>query len=120
MRGDGDAARLLLHSGLNNEQIGRNVMFHMQTFVFGIMSFRVQEHIGRSVTHGGQHPAPQTQQDARFFRPPAGTSVNSEATPPAGEKYTASVPRRGRVRPCRQVIRYLIVYLAPCAAGFSR
>lgn len=46
-----ETPRLLLLSGLTNEQIGRNVMFHMQTFVFGIMPFRVHGHIGRSVTH---------------------------------------------------------------------
>jgi gluconate 2-dehydrogenase alpha chain len=46
-----ETPRLLLLSGLANEQIGRNVMFHMQTFVFGVMPFRVHGHIGRSVTH---------------------------------------------------------------------
>jgi gluconate 2-dehydrogenase alpha chain len=46
-----ETPRLLLLSGLTNAQIGRNVMFHMQTFVFGIMPFRVHGHIGRSVTH---------------------------------------------------------------------
>lgn len=46
-----ETPRLLLLSGLTNEQIGRNVVCHMQTFVFGVMTFRVHGHIGRSVTH---------------------------------------------------------------------
>ena len=46
-----ETPRLLLLSGLSSAQIGRNVMFHLQTFVFGIMPFRVHGHMGRSVTH---------------------------------------------------------------------
>jgi choline dehydrogenase-like flavoprotein len=46
-----ETARLLLLSGFTSTNIGRNVMFHMQTFVFGEVPFRVHGHIGRSVTH---------------------------------------------------------------------
>lgn len=46
-----ETPRLLLLSGLTNEQIGRKVMFHMQTFVFGVMPFRVHGHLDRPVTH---------------------------------------------------------------------
>lgn len=46
-----ETARLLLLSGFTNSNIGRNVMFHMQTFTFGEVPFRVHGHIGRSVTH---------------------------------------------------------------------
>lgn len=46
-----ETPRLLLLSGLTNPNIGRNVMFHMQTFAFGEVPFRVHGHIGRSVTH---------------------------------------------------------------------
>ncbi len=46
-----ETPRLLLLSGFANPNIGRNLMFHMQTFVFGEVPFRVHGHIGRSVTH---------------------------------------------------------------------
>jgi choline dehydrogenase-like flavoprotein len=46
-----ETPRLLLLSGFANPNIGRNLMFHMQTFVFGEVQFRVHGHIGRSVTH---------------------------------------------------------------------
>jgi choline dehydrogenase-like flavoprotein len=46
-----ETPRLLLLSGFTNPNIGRNVTFHMQTFVMGEMPFRVHGHIGRSVTH---------------------------------------------------------------------
>ncbi len=46
-----ETPRLLLLSGFTNENIGRNVMFHMQTFVLGEVPFRLHGHIGRSVTH---------------------------------------------------------------------
>jgi choline dehydrogenase-like flavoprotein len=46
-----ETPRLLLLSGFTNENIGRNVMFHMQTFVLGQVPFRLHGHIGRSVTH---------------------------------------------------------------------
>jgi gluconate 2-dehydrogenase alpha chain len=46
-----ETPRLLLLSGFTNPNIGRNLMFHMQTFVFGEVPFRVHGHIGRSVTH---------------------------------------------------------------------
>jgi choline dehydrogenase-like flavoprotein len=46
-----ETPRLLLLSGFTNENIGRNVMFHMQTYVLGEVPFRVHGHIGRSVTH---------------------------------------------------------------------
>jgi choline dehydrogenase-like flavoprotein len=46
-----ETPRLLLLSGFANPSIGRNLMFHMQTFVFGEVPFRVHGHIGRSVTH---------------------------------------------------------------------
>jgi choline dehydrogenase-like flavoprotein len=46
-----ETPRLLLLSGMSHPEIGRNVMFHMQTFVMGRMPFRVHGHKGRSVTH---------------------------------------------------------------------
>jgi choline dehydrogenase-like flavoprotein len=46
-----ETPRLLLLSGLTNPNIGRNLMFHMQTFAFSEVPFRVHGHIGRSVTH---------------------------------------------------------------------
>jgi choline dehydrogenase-like flavoprotein len=46
-----ETPRLLLLSGFANPNIGRNLMFHMQTFAFGEVPFRVHGHIGRSVTH---------------------------------------------------------------------
>lgn len=46
-----ETPRLLLLSGFANPNIGRNLMFHMQTYVFGEVPFRVHGHIGRSVTH---------------------------------------------------------------------
>lgn len=46
-----ETPRLLLLSGFANPSIGRNLMFHMQTFVFGEVPFRVHGHMGRSVTH---------------------------------------------------------------------
>src|SRR5262249_10679136 len=46
-----ETPRLLLLSGFTNENIGRNVMFHMQTYVLGEVPFRLHGHIGRSVTH---------------------------------------------------------------------
>jgi choline dehydrogenase-like flavoprotein len=46
-----ETARLLLLSGFANPNVGRNLMFHLQTFVFGEVPFRVHGHIGRSVTH---------------------------------------------------------------------
>jgi choline dehydrogenase-like flavoprotein len=46
-----ETPRLLLLSGFANSNIGRNLMFHMQTFVFGEVPHRVHGHIGRSVTH---------------------------------------------------------------------
>ena len=46
-----ETPRLLLLSDFTNENIGRNVMFHLQTFVLGQVPFRLHGHIGRSVTH---------------------------------------------------------------------
>jgi choline dehydrogenase-like flavoprotein len=46
-----ETPRLLLLSGFANPNIGRNLMFHMQTFAFGEVPFRVHGHMGRSVTH---------------------------------------------------------------------
>jgi choline dehydrogenase-like flavoprotein len=46
-----ETPRLLLLSGFANPNIGRNLMFHMQTFAFGEVPFRVHGHVGRSVTH---------------------------------------------------------------------
>ena len=45
-----ETPRLLLMSGMTHPEIGRNLMFHMQTFVMGTMPFRVHGHKGRSVT----------------------------------------------------------------------
>ncbi len=53
-----DARLLLLSdpdgSGLGNssDQVGRNLLFHFQTIVAGVMRQRVHGHRGRSVTHG--------------------------------------------------------------------
>lgn len=46
-----ETPRLLLLSGFDNPNIGRNVMFHMQSFVFGQLTYAVHGHKGRSVTH---------------------------------------------------------------------
>ena len=46
-----ETPRLLLLSGLEHPLIGRNVMFHLQTYVMGEMPVRVHGHKGRSVTH---------------------------------------------------------------------
>jgi gluconate 2-dehydrogenase alpha chain len=45
-----ETPRLMLLSGMTHPEIGRNLMFHMQTFVMGTMAFRVHGHKGRSVT----------------------------------------------------------------------
>jgi gluconate 2-dehydrogenase alpha chain len=46
-----ETPRLLLLSGLEHPLIGRNVMFHLQTYVMGEMPMRIHGHKGRSVTH---------------------------------------------------------------------
>lgn len=46
-----ETPRLLLLSGFANPNIGRNLMYHVQTFALGEVPFRVHGHIGRSVTH---------------------------------------------------------------------
>lgn len=38
--------------GNSNNQVGRNLMFHLQTIVIGIFPQRLHTHRGRSVTHG--------------------------------------------------------------------
>jgi gluconate 2-dehydrogenase alpha chain len=42
---------LLLLSGLENPEIGRNLMYHFQTLTFGQLPMRLHAHKGRSVTH---------------------------------------------------------------------
>jgi len=46
-----ETPRLLLLSGLENPNIGRHLMFHLQTLVYGELEARVHGHKGRSVTH---------------------------------------------------------------------
>ena len=46
-----ETPRLLLLSGFDHPLIGRNVMFHFQTYVLGKLPMRVHPHKGRSVTH---------------------------------------------------------------------
>lgn len=46
-----ETPRLLLLSGFEHPLIGRNVMFHLQTYVVGEMPMRIHGHRGRSVTH---------------------------------------------------------------------
>ncbi|MDA8045760.1 MAG: GMC family oxidoreductase [Actinomycetota bacterium] len=46
-----ETPRLLLLSGLEHPMIGRNLMFHLQTYVMGALPVRVHGHKGRSVTH---------------------------------------------------------------------
>lgn len=46
-----ETPRLLLLSGLDHPLIGRNLMFHLQTYVMGELPMRVHGHKGRSVTH---------------------------------------------------------------------
>ena len=46
-----ETPRLLLLSGFDHPLIGRNVMFHFQTYSLGQMSTRIHGHKGRSVTH---------------------------------------------------------------------
>lgn len=52
----GESARLMLLSdpslGNSSDQIGRNLMFHFQTQVIGVLNQRVHGHRGRSVTMG--------------------------------------------------------------------
>lgn len=46
-----ETPRLLLLSGFEHPLIGRNLMFHLQTYVMGEMPMRIHGHKGRSVTH---------------------------------------------------------------------
>jgi gluconate 2-dehydrogenase alpha chain len=46
-----ETPRLLLLSGFEHPLIGRNLMFHFQTYVLGKLPMRVHPHKGRSVTH---------------------------------------------------------------------
>jgi choline dehydrogenase-like flavoprotein len=46
-----ETPRLLLLSGLENPEIGRNLMYHFQTLTFGQLPMRLHAHKGRSVTH---------------------------------------------------------------------
>lgn len=46
-----ETPRLLLLSGIEHPMIGRNLMFHYQTYVLGEMPMRIHGHKGRSVTH---------------------------------------------------------------------
>ena len=46
-----ETPRLLLLSGFQNDWIGRNVMFHFQTFVVGATPQPLHGHKGRAVTH---------------------------------------------------------------------
>ena len=46
-----ETPRLLLLSGFDHPMIGRNLMFHFQTYVLGEMPMRIHGHKGRSVTH---------------------------------------------------------------------
>jgi len=46
-----ETPRLLLLSGFEHPLIGRNLMFHLQTYALGVMPMRIHGHKGRSVTH---------------------------------------------------------------------
>ncbi len=46
-----ETARLLLLSGMEHPEIGRNLMFHFQTISMGRLPQRTHYHKGRSVTH---------------------------------------------------------------------
>lgn len=46
-----ETPRLLLLSGMEHPLIGRNLMFHFQTYTLGQLPQRVHGHKGRSVTH---------------------------------------------------------------------
>jgi gluconate 2-dehydrogenase alpha chain len=46
-----ETPRLLLLSGYQHPLVGRNVMFHFQTYVMGQLPVRVHGHKGRAVTH---------------------------------------------------------------------
>jgi choline dehydrogenase-like flavoprotein len=46
-----ETPRLLLLSGFEHPLIGRNLMFHLQTYVLGEWPMRLHGHKGRSVTH---------------------------------------------------------------------
>ena len=46
-----ESPRLLLLSGLDHPMLGRNLMFHFQSFAIGQAPDRVHGHKGRSVTH---------------------------------------------------------------------
>ena len=46
-----ESPRLLLLSGLEHPELGRNLMFHFQTFAMGEAPVRVHGQKGRSVTH---------------------------------------------------------------------
>jgi len=47
-----ESARLCLLSGIGNDMVGRNLMFHFQTIAIGIYKQRLHGERGRSVTHG--------------------------------------------------------------------
>jgi choline dehydrogenase-like flavoprotein len=51
-----ETPRLLLLSGLDHPMIGRNLLFHFQTFVMGEFDQRMHPHKGRSVTHVHDDP----------------------------------------------------------------
>ena len=46
-----ETPRLLLLSGIGGDQVGRNLMFHFQTLVFGAFPQRLHSDRGRAVTH---------------------------------------------------------------------
>jgi len=46
-----ETPRLLLLSGLDHPVLGRNLMFHFQTFAVGTFDFALHGHRGRAVTH---------------------------------------------------------------------
>jgi len=46
-----ETPRLLLLSGLEHPEIGRNLMFHFQTHTFGHLPMRLHGYRGRAVTH---------------------------------------------------------------------
>jgi gluconate 2-dehydrogenase alpha chain len=46
-----ETARLLLLSGIEHPELGRNLMFHFQTISMGGVEFRTHYHKGRSVSH---------------------------------------------------------------------
>ncbi len=83
-----ESARLCLLSGLPNDNIGRNLMFHYQTLAVGLfLPGRLHPHRGRTVTHMFDDFAGPAQlaQYASFTQPRGGTVELAGGQPLIGE-----------------------------------